>query len=555
MSPRVHRVRKRSNTDPLGPMTPEESSEMKEETDDSTVVHINRIKPLREASSNWKSTSDVPQHLSRRKRSDAMAQLSMYTKSGKVWIRKKGRTGMITWKERFFYLQGGVIQSYLSCNDTKPKFVFNLVVMQCRRAEGALKDTGRFKHVFELSTYGKEYYVATENEEDLQQWVSTIERVKHHIFAYGIEPSSPIVPSPHKFLSTLERLTISHSKRDNLVLEVADGKSRAGISPNGKTGRDAVIQEIIQTEEDYLNDLHVIINHYLASLLTFKQMTKHQKDEVFGNIEEIIPIHQHLLSQLHEEMKVGGDHTPRIGAAFLDIAPQLKAYINYCNSQASSGESIELLVASDENLFHCLKSLNADPIARGVELCDYLIKPMQRLCKYPLLLRELLRETPSDDPDREQLQQALTIIQQNIGVVNDQKRQVDDLLALIDLQNQFVDRFLSLQAKGRRLLATASFRKVSVDGSAPSKATLWLLTDMILIGRKKEKGKYFFRGQIELVHMQLEDADRLLSERRNCFTLLNREESGPNKINVYASTPEQKLDWMNLIREAAEQVQ
>jgi len=39
------------------------------------------------------------------------------------------------------------------------------------------------------------------------------------------------------------------------------------------------------------------------------------------------------------------------------------------------------------------------PLSNGLQLKDYLIKPVQQLCKYPLLFRELLKYTPQDHPD------------------------------------------------------------------------------------------------------------------------------------------------------------
>lgn len=60
-----------------------------------------------------------------------------------------------------------------------------------------------------------------------------------------------------------------------------------------------------------------------------------------------------------------------------------------------------------------------------MDLGSLLIKPVQRLMKYPLLLRELLHSTPASHPDHEVLQDALSAMK-NINVnINELKRRKD----------------------------------------------------------------------------------------------------------------------------------
>lgn len=50
------------------------------------------------------------------------------------------------------------------------------------------------------------------------------------------------------------------------------------------------------------------------------------------------------------------------------------------------------------------------PEVRNLELDAFLILPLQRLCKYPLFLRQLINETPEHDPGHSSLVMALHII-------------------------------------------------------------------------------------------------------------------------------------------------
>ena len=73
---------------------------------------------------------------------------------------------------------------------------------------------------------------------------------------------------------------------------------------------------------------------------------------------------------------------------------------------------------------------------RGLTLFSFLIKPIQRICKYPLLLRDLLKHTDNSHQDYNNLVQALQKIEEVVAYVNDRKRLAENLQKILDVQNQ-----------------------------------------------------------------------------------------------------------------------
>ena len=116
---------------------------------------------------------------------------------------------------------------------------------------------------------------------------------------------------------------------------------------------------------------------------------------------------------------------------------------------------------------------------------------------------------PEDTPEYSSLCNALEIVQKNLQAVNESKREVDNLMDLIAIQDLFVDKQLFLQAKGRRLIMSNEFRKVYLDSSvtSPSKITVWLLSDMLIFGKLKEKGKYYYKCQVPTSSVLVWDLD------------------------------------------------
>ena len=73
---------------------------------------------------------------------------------------------------------------------------------------------------------------------------------------------------------------------------------------------------------------------------------------------------------------------------------------------------------------------------RGLTLFSFLIKPIQRICKYPLLLRDLLKSTEESHPDHENLVKSLQKIEEVVAYVNDRKRLAENLQKILDVQKQ-----------------------------------------------------------------------------------------------------------------------
>lgn len=105
----------------------------------------------------------------------------------------------------------------------------------------------------------------------------------------------------------------------------------------------------------------------------------------------------------------------------------------------------------------CTQSME-NPECRGLTLFSFLIKPIQRICKYPLLLKviilsffpfpynpncfnnfsfqDLFRNTDADHPDYIHLEQGLNKIETVVEYVNERKRTAENLQKIVDVQEQ-----------------------------------------------------------------------------------------------------------------------
>lgn len=69
---------------------------------------------------------------------------------------------------------------------------------------------------------------------------------------------------------------------------------------------------------------------------------------------------------------------------------------------------------------------------------SFLIKPIQRICKYPLLLKELLKHTPDDHPDYEYLSKSCQSIEEIVKKINERKREKDNSFKINEIAENLI---------------------------------------------------------------------------------------------------------------------
>ncbi|XP_016427822.1 dynamin-binding protein-like isoform X3 [Sinocyclocheilus rhinocerous] len=188
--------------------------------------------------------------------------------------------------------------------------------------------------------------------------------------------------------------------------------------------RSKVIEELLQTEHDYIKDLQMCVKEIIQPLQK-KQVQSIDFDGLFGNINSVIDLSRRLYKTLQD--------TDSIGQVFLDYKGELEeVYKIYCQNH---DDAISLLETyeKDENIqkhvLECLEKLRGIYREWGktnyINLGSFLIKPVQRVMRYPLLLMELLNTTTESHHDRKLLAEAVISIKEINVNINEYKRRKD----------------------------------------------------------------------------------------------------------------------------------
>uniref|UniRef100_A0A8C2KGR2 MCF.2 cell line derived transforming sequence a n=1 Tax=Cyprinus carpio TaxID=7962 RepID=A0A8C2KGR2_CYPCA len=181
-----------------------------------------------------------------------------------------------------------------------------------------------------------------------------------------------------------------------------------------------VIKELIETERIYVEELLAVLLGYraemdnpsLAPLLPINLRNK--SDVLFGNLPDIYNFHSSVFLQ---DLESCLESPEAVGACFLERKDHFHLYECYCQNKPRSDSLWRQF--SDCPFFQmCQKKLE-----HKLALDSYLLKPVQRLTKYQLLLKELLKYSSGCERVSE-LQGALEAMLDLLKSVNDSMHQI-----------------------------------------------------------------------------------------------------------------------------------
>jgi len=108
----------------------------------------------------------------------------------------------------------------------------------------------------------------------------------------------------------------------------------------------------------------------------------------------------------------------QLGGIFLKIADFLRMYAQYCGDYNSLLDNHVLCRKKYQSYDKFITAAENSETCGGLQLKDFLIMPVQRLCKYPLIFRELLETTPESHPDFDYVKKTLTKVNEIANHVN-----------------------------------------------------------------------------------------------------------------------------------------
>ncbi|MCI4392053.1 hypothetical protein PGIGA_G00141560 [Pangasianodon gigas] len=241
----------------------------------------------------------------------------------------------------------------------------------------------------------------------------------------SVRPSSSETPSAAELVSAIEELVKSkmalEDRPSSLSVEQGDSSSPSfnpsdnsllsSSSPidemeERKTGflkrRHYVLLELVETERDYVRDLGLVVEGYMARMKEegVPDDMKGKDKIVFGNIHQIYDWHRDFFLGELEKCLDDPDH---LGPLFVKHERRLHMYIVYCQNKPKSEHIVSEYI---DTYFEDLKQR----LGHRLQITDLLIKPVQRIMKYQLLLKDFLKYSKKAGLDSLDLEKAVEVM-------------------------------------------------------------------------------------------------------------------------------------------------
>uniref|UniRef100_A0A668AES2 Intersectin 2a n=1 Tax=Myripristis murdjan TaxID=586833 RepID=A0A668AES2_9TELE len=192
--------------------------------------------------------------------------------------------------------------------------------------------------------------------------------------------------------------------------------------------RQGYIHELIQTEETYLEDLELVLEVFYKPMSESGRLTEAEMGMIFVNWRELIMCNTKLLKALRVRKKTGGENMPVqvIGDLLASELAHMQPYIRFCSCQLNAAALLQSKTHSQPDFKDFLKKIATNYRCKGMPLSSFLLKPMQRITRYPLLIKNILEHTPEGHADRGPLREALERAEELCSQVNEGVREKEN---------------------------------------------------------------------------------------------------------------------------------
>ncbi|XP_041431308.1 pleckstrin homology domain-containing family G member 3 isoform X6 [Xenopus laevis] len=338
-------------------------------------------------------------------------------------------------------------------------------------------------------------------------------------------------------------LKSNHSPNNNSANRRARQGSRS-LSPFGNKVNaiahklsyvERVVLEINDTERMYVQDLRSIVEEYLGAIIDRQEdlpITPEQVSALFGNIEDIYELNSELLQDLDNCR----NNPVAVASCFVEKSQDFDIYTQYCTNYPNSVATLTECMRN-KTLAKFFRE-KQEMLNQSLPLGSYLLKPVQRILKYHLLLQEIAKHLDVKVEGYEVVEEAIETMTGVAWYINDMKRKHEHAVRQQEIQSLLLNwKGIDLTAYGE-LVLEGTFR----IQRARSERTFFLFDKALFITKRRGE-HYVYKTHIPCSSLMLIDSAR----DSLCFSVTHYKNS-KQQHNVQAKTVEEKHVWTHHIK-------
>ncbi|XP_041859230.1 rho guanine nucleotide exchange factor 16 [Melanotaenia boesemani] len=349
--------------------------------------------------------------------------------------------------------------------------------------------------------------------------------------------------------------------------QVKDTDILTEITPQERKRQEAIF-EIITSEHSYLHSLGILVHHFKNSDALRKTMTTTEHHHLFSNISVIHNISQRFfkdLEQRHNENPVIRDISDIIQN---HAAHHFEPYIVYCSNETFQQRTLQRLLNNNTAFRDTLKQIETSSECGGLPMLSFLILPMQRVTRLPLLLDTICQKTKPQTAEYFAALWALQAMSKLVTSCNDGARRMERTEQMYTIQKQMefgkikpfplVSSSRWLKKRGELAIST---EELSIWRAFSTRSYyLFLFNDVLIVTKKKTEESFVVLDYATLENVEVEvgeetDVQMSPSAKTNSSNLsfklkMSRNSEGRSeRISLVADSRVDRARWIIALTE------
>jgi len=375
-------------------------------------------------------------------------------------------------------------------------------------------------------------------------------------------------------------IVISNTGRRSLwaeLPEVIESGLLKTISSEDKKLQEAMF-EVISSEASYLKSLNILISHFVQSSKFSGEtsvLSKRDQRILFSEVILVRGCSERFLSDLESRWQESVLLSGICDIIKAHAKENFQVYVKYCSNQVYQDRTLKRLKLESPPFVEALKELESSQACQSLAMHSFLMLPMQRITRLPLLNDAIASRLPSGSSELATCREALELLNGLVSECNESARSMERMEELLILSQQldFRDvKAIPLISASRWLVKRGDCTRISWKESAEKltfgrrvhkhNLALFLFTDLLVVTKRKSDEKFLVldyspRNMIQVTELESSEGIPGLGEQPGFalwLTLLQNHENKTQEMLLSFCSESDRGRWMEAVTPASSQI-
>lgn len=321
--------------------------------------------------------------------------------------------------------------------------------------------------------------------------------------------------------------------------------------------------EVMTSEASYFKSLTVLDKHFASCPLFHDEniLSSQDRKVLFSNVSPVRRCSEKLLAALEKCWQESILMSGICEIVYEHVRANFNTYVKYCTNQIYLDKTLKNL-RHNQNFCDVLAQLEADPQCQSLSLLSFLMLPMQRVTRLPLLFDAILSRLDSSDPEFNMCQLALATVNKCVADCNESARRQERYEEMLKLSHQLEFsrevRLVPILSPARWLVRSGQLTQVNMDAKLTfsrrlvktgPKVALFLFNDILVLTKKRSEDTYLVVDHCPRSLVQMTEMKEVIANNRYLImlTMLENHESKTIEMVLGCDSETARQRWLQAV--------